>query len=196
MKILVFLTLLSSNILAQTSKIQIIEKTIYLTQEQNFEDKRAWFNEAISISTTQPIKSISYWVGIGDESLKELKKKEKKLKLKKNTFLGALHSKKISAQDSKKQTGELEIRLLHNYTDKTIYDCEKKYLEGGFLIYRIYSDCYWHGRMVDSGDYEQTVAWESPKGNNDISLNLASFIVRSDKKVEKPIHIKILVETF
>ncbi|MCU0437969.1 MAG: hypothetical protein MUC49_08620 [Raineya sp.] len=196
MKTLILFILLSTNIFAQTSKFQIIEKTIYLTQERKFEDKRTWFNEAISISTTQPIKSISYWIGIGDESLKELKKTEKKFKLKKNNFLEALHTKKIPAQEANKQTGVLEIRLLHNYTDKTIYDCEKKYLEGGFLIYRIYSDCYWHGRMIDSGNYEQNVIWESPKGNHDISPTSASFIVRSDKKIEKPIHIRILVETF
>ncbi|KOY85182.1 hypothetical protein AD998_02555 [bacterium 336/3] len=195
MKTLILFILLSTNIFAQTSKFQIIEKTIYLTQERKFEDKKTWFNEAISISTTQPIKSISYWIGVGDESLQELKKAEKKLKLKKNTFLEALHTKKISSQDTQKQSGELEIRLLHNYTDKSIYDCEKKYLEGGFLIYRIYSDCYWYGRKADSGTYEQAIGWESPKGNNDISLTSASFIVRSDKKVDKPIHIKILVET-
>lgn len=126
MKTLILFILLSTNIFAQTSKFQIIEKTIYLTQERKFEDKKTWFNEAISISTTQPIKSISYWIGVGDESLKELKKTEKKLKLKKNTFLEALHTKKISSQDTQKQSGELEIRLLYNYTDKSIYDCEKK----------------------------------------------------------------------
>jgi len=173
----------------------LIEKTLYLTQEHKYDSTHVWCNEAVPISVSKPIKSISYWVGMGEESLKELETLEKQNNLKNNSFLEALHTKKISAQNNKKQTGELEIRILHNYTNGNVYNCEKKFLEGGFIIYRIHSKCYWHGRFANSGDYEQAILWEESGNQGDLSKTSASFIVRSKKKIDKPIFVKILVET-
>jgi hypothetical protein len=172
---------------AQSTQEILLEKTIYLNQERSFGDNK-WYNEGFIINLADfkelnnqaSIQSLSYWIGFNEKGLKA---KSKAQKIKKILMNG-------QKTQTKTYSGELDLFILRDYADSSQYDCQEKFLNGGFIVYRIDSDCYCHQQNFEGETFGQ--AKLDSKGSK-MSTKRLVLVLRSRQKIENPVFVKVVI---
>lgn len=173
--------------IAQNSKNILIEKTIKLEQAREFGSNK-WYNEGFKINLADfkelndqaTIQSISYWIGFNEKRLKASSKTQKIKKILLNS----------SKSPTKVDSDIFELFILKDYADTSQYNCQEKFLNGGFIVYRIYSDCYWHQQRFAEEAFGQAKLEEK---DTKMSMKRLALVLRTRQKIDKPIFVKVVV---
>ena len=189
----------------QNENSVLIEKKIYLKTPYKHNDK-IWYNEVVEIDIASEIKnkrdsvkieSLTDWVGIGELSLQKYQEKQKTLEAELNIKTSPLEAytnallDSISGNEDKRKIEVFVLRARQNTEDK---DCKESFLHGGFLIYRMSSDCYPYIEQHQGIGFGKTKQLSNARVYYPVKADRMYIGIRSFEKIDEPIYLKVLVK--